>query len=76
MFLILQQGMGGMMYIEEDDLCSHDFSVSNTSAFEIWQQHLLLFEILQCYFNGVRGLPKFAQKSAQDWKSSFLIFSS
>ena len=40
MFVILQQGMGGMMYIEEDDLCSHDFSVSQMSAFEMWQ-HLL-----------------------------------
>ena len=45
MFVILQQGMGGMMYIEEDDLCSHDFSVSNSSAFEMWQP-LLLFESL------------------------------
>ena len=25
---LMWQGMGGMMYIEEDDLCSHDFSVS------------------------------------------------
>ena len=53
MFVILQQGMGGMMYIEEDDLCSHDFSVSNTSGtFEMWQP-LLLFESLQCYFHDV-----------------------
>ena len=52
MFVILQQGMGGMMYIEEDDLCSHDFSVSHLSAFEMWQP-LLLFESLQCYFHEV-----------------------
>ena len=25
---LMWQGMGGMMYVEEDDLCSHDFHVS------------------------------------------------
>ena len=25
---LMWQGMAGMMYVEEDDLCSHDFHVS------------------------------------------------
>ena len=50
MYVILQQGMGGMMYIKEDDLCSHDFSVS---PFEMWQL-LLLFESLQCFLHDVK----------------------
>ena len=73
MFVILQQGMGGMMYIKEDDLCSHDFSVINTSAFELWQPLILLFENLQyCFHDHCIKLPKILLF----WKFSFFIFSS
>ena len=66
---LMWQGMGGMMCMEEDDLCSHDFSVSFQKVQLILKAQLYL-KFMQSVFN-LAPHQQDAEDPAMKWRWVF-----